>query len=177
MEPSSCEVKLLSRVWLFEIPWTIAKQAPPSMEPSRQEYWSGLPFPSPGDFPDPGIEPRSPALQADDFPSELPGKPLFHVDMINSSIMNIISSPSFFPGVENPKFLFMAWSSWWPDPHPKASRSPPSHLIRTKETTGALILRIYEDFRSTVSDTGRKTKIHSFCFHIDIKWVINLPLT
>ena len=45
-------------------PWTVAHQAPPSMEFSRQEYWSGLPFPSPGDLPNPGIEPRSPALQA-----------------------------------------------------------------------------------------------------------------
>ena len=52
-------------------PWTIAYQAPLSMEYSRQEYWSGLPFPSPGDLPDPGIEPRSPALQADALP---PGK-------------------------------------------------------------------------------------------------------
>ena len=50
-------------------------QAPPSMEFSRQEYWSGLPFPSPGDLPDPGIKPRSPALQADALPSEPPGKP------------------------------------------------------------------------------------------------------
>ena len=46
-----------------------------SMEFSRQEYWSGLPFPSPGDLPDPGIKPRSPALQTDSLPSELPGKP------------------------------------------------------------------------------------------------------
>ena len=48
-----------------------------SMEFSRQEYWSGLPFPSPGDFPNPGTEPGSPALQVDSFPSELPGKPRF----------------------------------------------------------------------------------------------------
>ena len=47
----------------------------PSIEFSRQEYWSGLPFPSPGDLPNPGIEPRSPALQADSLPSETPGKP------------------------------------------------------------------------------------------------------
>ena len=46
------------------------------MEFSRQEYWSGLPFPSPGDLPDPGIKPRSPILQADSLPSELPGKPM-----------------------------------------------------------------------------------------------------
>ena len=48
-------------------PWTVAHQAPLSMEFSRQEYWSGLPFPFPGDLPDPGIEPGSPALQADVF--------------------------------------------------------------------------------------------------------------
>ena len=51
------KVKLLSRVHLFAIPWTVAYQAPPSMGFSRQEYWSGLPFPSPGNLPYPGIEP------------------------------------------------------------------------------------------------------------------------
>ena len=56
-------------------PWTVAHQAPPSMGFSRQEYWSGLPFSSPGDLPDPGIEPRSPALQAEALTSEPPGKP------------------------------------------------------------------------------------------------------
>ena len=55
-------VKLLSRVQLFATPWTVAYQVPPSMGFSRQEYWSGLPFPSPGDLPDPGIELGSPAL-------------------------------------------------------------------------------------------------------------------
>ena len=54
-------------------PWTVAHQAPPSMEFSRQEYWNGLPFPSPGDLPNPGIEPGSPTLQADALPSEPPG--------------------------------------------------------------------------------------------------------
>ena len=52
-------------------PGTVARQAPPSMGFSRQEYWSGLPFPSPGDLPDPGIKPRSPALQADSLLTEL----------------------------------------------------------------------------------------------------------
>ena len=56
-------------------PWTVAYQAPQSMEFSRQEYWSGLPFPSPGDLPNPWIESRSPALQADSLPFEPPGKP------------------------------------------------------------------------------------------------------
>ena len=64
------KVKLLSRVRLFETPWTVAHQAPPSMEFFRQEYWSGLPFPSSGDLPDPGIQPGSPRLQADALPSE-----------------------------------------------------------------------------------------------------------
>ena len=59
------KVKSLSCVRLFATPWTVAHQAPPSMGFSRQEYWSGLPFPSPGDLPDPGIELRSPTLQAD----------------------------------------------------------------------------------------------------------------
>ena len=60
--------KMLSRVQLFATPWTVAHQAPPSMEFSRQEYWSGLPFPSPGDLPNPGIEAESPTLQADALP-------------------------------------------------------------------------------------------------------------
>ena len=68
-------VKLLSCVWLFATPWTVAYQAPPSMGFSRQEYWNGLPFPSPGDLSDPGIKSRSPALQADSLPSEPPANP------------------------------------------------------------------------------------------------------
>ena len=55
-------------------PWTVAHQAPLSMGFSRQEYWSGLPFPSPGGLPDPGIEPPSPALQVDSFSSKPPGE-------------------------------------------------------------------------------------------------------
>ena len=70
------KVKSLSRVQLFVTPWTVAHQAPPSMGFSRQEYWSGLPFPSPEDLPDPGIKPRSPALQAEALTSEPSGKPL-----------------------------------------------------------------------------------------------------
>ena len=67
-------MKSFSRVRLFVTPGTIAYQTPLSMGFSRQEYWSGLPCPSPGDLPDPGIEPRSPALQADTLPSEPPGQ-------------------------------------------------------------------------------------------------------
>ena len=72
---SQSKVKSLSRVQLFVTPWTVAYQVPPSKGFSRQEYLSGLPFPPPGDLPDPGIEPVSPALQTDSLPSELPGNP------------------------------------------------------------------------------------------------------
>ena len=68
------KVKLFSHVQLFATPWTVACQAPLSMEFSRQEYWSGLLFPSPGDLPDPGIKTWSPTFQADSLPSEPPGK-------------------------------------------------------------------------------------------------------
>ena len=68
---------LLSRIWLFVTPWTVAHQALLSREFPRQEYWSGLPFPSPGDLPGPGIKPMSPvspALQADSLPTEPAGE-------------------------------------------------------------------------------------------------------
>ena len=67
-------MKSLSHVQLFATPWTVNYQAPLSTGFSRQEYWSGLPFPSPEDLPDPGIESVSPALSADALPSEPPGK-------------------------------------------------------------------------------------------------------
>ena len=60
------------------IPWSAAHQASLSMRFSRQGYWSGLPFAFPGDLPNPGIEPRFPALQADSLPTELQGKPIVH---------------------------------------------------------------------------------------------------
>ena len=70
--PEKWKYESLSRVRLFETPWIIVRQAPLSMKFSRQEYWSGLPFTSPGDLPDPGIKPRSPVFQADALPSEPP---------------------------------------------------------------------------------------------------------
>ena len=81
--------KSLSRVLLFAIPWTVAHQPPLSMKFSKQEYCSELPFPSPGDLPNPGIEPVSPvslALQADSVPAELPGGGL-----TKQNIMKILS--------------------------------------------------------------------------------------
>ena len=75
-------MKSLSRVRLFATPWTVAYQAPPSMGFSRQGYWSGLPFPSPGDLPDSGIEPGFPAFQAEALTSEPPGKPNILTDIV-----------------------------------------------------------------------------------------------
>ena len=78
---SNCQVcltlvhaRVLCHVQLFVTPWTVAHQAPLSRESPKQEYWSGLPFPSPGDLPDPGIKPTSPALAGWFFITEPPGK-------------------------------------------------------------------------------------------------------
>ena len=73
-----------SHVRLFATPWTVAHQAPLSMGFSRQEYWSGLPFPSPEDLPNPGIEPGLPALHADSLPAEPQGKP----SLLTSVLLN-----------------------------------------------------------------------------------------
>ena len=74
---------MLSQVQLFATPWTVAHQAPPSIGFPRQEYWSGFPFPSPGDLPNPEIEPvssASPILADGFFTTETPGKPLLPLD-------------------------------------------------------------------------------------------------
>ena len=72
-------------------PWTVVHQTPPFMGFSRQEHWSGLPFPSPGDLLNPGIEPRSLALQVDSLLSEPPGKPIT-LASINLSISLLVSN-------------------------------------------------------------------------------------
>ena len=82
------KVRSLSRVQLFGTQWTGTHQAPPSMVFSRQEYWSGLLFTSPGDLPNPGIESRSPALRADTLTAELPGK-LIHMNCMHLNMYAI----------------------------------------------------------------------------------------
>ena len=77
---------------LFETPWTVAFQAPLSMGSTRQEYWSGLPFPSPGDFPNPMIKPGSPALLADFSPSEPPGQTIYANQVIIMYILILQSA-------------------------------------------------------------------------------------
>ena len=80
---------LFSHVLLFVTPWTVAFQTPLSIGFSRQEYWSGLPFPSSEDLSNPGIEPRSPSLQADSLPSESPGKLTVRKYQITNAILFI----------------------------------------------------------------------------------------
>ena len=84
------KVESLSRVQLLGTPWTVAYQAPPSMGLSRQEYCSGLPFPFPGDLPDPGIEPGSPTVQADALRSEPPGKPWCFKLCFKFHVLNLV---------------------------------------------------------------------------------------
>ena len=128
-----CEVKvkLLSHVWLFATPWTVVHQVPPSMGFSRQEYRRGLPFPSPGNLPDPGIKPRSPALQADALTSEPPGKPM------------LIEHPIFSLSAYLPHYILipplLVWAMWIRDSQPGLSIrityrafycwTPPSKLL------------------------------------------------
>ena len=92
------EWSLLSRVQLFATPWIVAYRAPPTMGFSRQEYWSGLPFPSPGDLPSPGIKPRYPALEADALTSEPPGKPYQIVIRLSERLSwTTLSKIDFYP--------------------------------------------------------------------------------
>ena len=97
-------MKSLSRVRLFATPWTVAHQAPPSMGFSRQEYRSGLPFPSPGDLPDPGIEPWSPAFQADTLTSEPRGK--------NHSVMSDSATP-WIVAYQSPQSMEFSRQEYW----------------------------------------------------------------
>ena len=99
-------------------PWTVAHQAPPSMGFSRQECWSGLPFPSPGDLPNPGIEPRSPALEADALTFEPPGKPFLGHSKPKSQICSIWVSQVALE-VKNPPA-----SEGDADSIPRSGRSP-----------------------------------------------------
>ena len=90
------KVKSLSNVQLFATPCTVAYQAPPSMGFSRQEYWSGLPFPSPEDLPDRGSEPRFPTLQAAALLSELPWNLLLKLN-IHKNLSPSNSTPIYVP--------------------------------------------------------------------------------
>ena len=95
-------MKSLSHVRLFVTPWTAARQASLSMGSSRQEYWSGLLFPSPEDLPSPGIKPWSPTLQVGALSSEPPGKIWSHNFMVNRLGKSGNSNRFYFLGFQNP---------------------------------------------------------------------------
>ena len=115
--PLKVKVKVtsLSCVGLFATPWTVAYHASPPMGFSRQEYWSGLPFPSPGDLPDPGIEPGSPAFQADAVTSEPPGNPqLYRKAAVSKALFGEGNgTPLQYSCLENP----MGGEAWWATVH------------------------------------------------------------
>ena len=110
-------------------PWTAARQAPLSMKFSRQEYWSELPFPPPGDLPDPGIQPESPALAGGFFTTEPPGKPINELwilsDLIIQRLFLVHTSQHKLAGalfysaiqgaelMETQHFVWTMGSSWW----------------------------------------------------------------
>ena len=127
------KLKSLSRVRLFAIPWAVAYQAPQSMGFSRQEYWSGLPFPSPGDLPNPGVEPGSPALQADALPSQPPGKPIWTKTNFSSP-----PSPQGYFGRMKVKVDVLV-ASWCPTLCDPKNCSPPGSSVH-----GILQARILE---------------------------------
>jgi len=119
-------VKSFSHVRILVTPWTVACQSPPSVRFSRPEYWNGLPFPPPGDRPNPGFEPGSPALQSDSSPSAPPGKPLPGRGHVHSEQMNTqsyISCHGFKSGGKPYYFCPVLH-------HPKYF-SPASHFPRT----------------------------------------------
>ena len=101
----------ISCIWLFATPWTVAHQSSLPMGFSRQEYWSGLPFPSPGDLSNPGIKSESPTLQADSLQSEPPGKPKYPLQAkINSS--ENIELGNFRDAFSLSSYLAL-WSLWY----------------------------------------------------------------
>ena len=113
--PDVCVCALsLSHVWLFATPWTVAHQPPLFKGFPRQEYLSGLPFPSPGDLPDPGIEPKPPALQADSLPSEPPGKLRLWVLVTVKSLFSLFSGRCCtFSSSHNLRARIPPLPMWW----------------------------------------------------------------
>ena len=106
-------MKSFSHVRLFVIPWTVTYQTPPSMGFSRQGYWSGVPFPSSGDLPDPGIKPKSPALQADTLPSESPKNNQRQRNNTYTQTWNLrLSEPNINLAI-NSNFLILLRMRYW----------------------------------------------------------------
>ena len=118
----------VSGVWPLATPWTVACQAPLSMKFSRQEYWSGYPFPSPGDLPNSRIELRSPTLQVDSLPSETLGKPMVfgikvvkkitHIPIMHVCVLSHFSRvwlfvPPWTVACQAPLFMWFSSQEYW----------------------------------------------------------------
>ena len=159
---------LVPQSCLFAIQWTVAHQAPLSMNFSRQEYWSGLPFPSPEDLPDPGMEPRSPALQADSLLFDHQRNNLFQRCSLSSGqFSRLVMSDSLRP--HEPQH------SGPPYPSPTArvyrnpcllSLMPSNHLIVCRPL---LLLSIFPSIRVSSHESAlriRWSKYWSFSFNI-----------
>ena len=106
------KVKSLSRVRPLATPWTVARQAPPSMEFSRQEYWSVRPFPAPGDLPQSGIEPAPPALAGRFFTSEPPGKPNIMAWVTFPRVWRFSGSCLWWSAISQTDSICLVNSSW-----------------------------------------------------------------
>ena len=108
-------MKSLSHVQLFATLWTVAYQTPPSMGFSRQEYWSGLPFPPPGNLPDPRIKLGSPALQVNSLPSEPPGNPWWIFRRVKQKHLNVLGFIGGASG-KNSDYQFRRLKRCWFNP-------------------------------------------------------------
>ena len=154
----------LSRVWLFATLWTVTHQAPLSVEFSRQEYWSGLPFPSAGDLPDPGIEPMSPALQAN--LSKPPGTAAANWNI--SSVQSLIRVRLFETPWTAAHQASLSITNSWNSSKPMSIESvmPSSHLILCPLL---LLPSIFPSIRVFSSESAlhiRWPKYWSFSFNI-----------
>ena len=163
LSPPIIVVQSLSSLQLFATLWTVAHKAPLSMEFSRQEYWSGSPFPSPGDLPNPGTELRSPALQADSLPSEPPSSTFFF--FFSSGLTKGQTSLSFTSPIVCSNSCPL---SWWHHPTISSSATPsppalgnayPSIRVFSNELTLCIRWPKYWSFSFSISPCNEYSKL------------------
>ena len=185
-------VQSLSYVWLFVTSWTVAHQVPLSMGFSKQDYWNGLPFPSPGDLPDPGIEPASTPLARVFFTTEPPGKPMYvlrvHCKKQWVLPFNLVSK------IENDKVSWIHKSQMFPDsvqvlkhirkllcsfflfmPLPSASKIACSNeSLFQLNSQNEQTLRAWDTYILKRHNTGETQQV--LCCVVAVHWVLRLFL-